>query len=307
MTRVIAAETQQVGEGAAMREALSRRRIPIGVIGVVAVVLATVSLAWACVPQGAFNLSPSSGAAGMEVTALGNNFPPGPVEIRWGSREGTLLATATGPSFSVSVTIPSGLGPGVYYVSASPPEGGHGAHSATAAAFTVTDGSTGSPSPPAAGQQNPSPLIDAALPALTGKTIKGTSRSETLRGTPFADVIDCGAGNDRVSGGGGNDVINCGAGRDRVDGGAGNDRIDGASGNDKLSGGSGYDRVCGGPGNDRLSGASGNDRLLGGAGNDILKGNAGKDRLYGNGGADVLFRGGTDRLFGGSGKNRIID
>ena len=287
-------------------EGVVRHRILMGSIGVLSVVLATVSFAWACVPQGAFDLSPSGGPAGTQVTAVGNNFPAGPVEIRWESRQGTLLTTATGPSFSVSLTIPSGVTPGVYYVSASPPEGGHGAHSATSAAFTVTDGSAGSPGPPALGRQHASPLVDSTLPALGGKTIKGTSRSETLVGTPFADVIDCGAGNDRVSGGGGDDVINCGAGRDRVEGGGGDDRISGASASDKLFGGSGNDRVSGGAGKDRLSGGPGNDRLLGGAGNDALKGNAGKDRLYGNGGADVLFRGGTDRLFGGTGNNRII-
>lgn len=293
MTLVIAAGTQELGESAAMREALLRRRILIGGIGVLAVVLATVSFAWACVPQGAFDLSPSTGAAGTQVTALGNNFPPGPVEIRWGSRQGTLLATATGPSFSISVTIPSGLSPGVYYVSASPPEGGHGAHSATAAAFTVTDGPTGTPSPGRSPSTPGTPLTPFSPfavvgPAPGGRAINGTSRGDTLTGTPFGDVINCGAGNDRVRGLGGNDVINCGAGRDRVDGGAGSDRISGASGGDKLSGG------------------RGNDRLKGGRGNDTLRGNAGKDRLFGGSGRDLLYRDRADILVGGAGRDRIV-
>ena len=252
--------------------------------------LASVSLAWACVPQGSLSLTPASGTAGSTGTAKASGFPAGStVEIRWGSKTGTVLTTGTGPSFSTTITVPSAA-PGVYYVSAAV-TGEHRDHSATVAAFRIV----------APGANPP-----AGTTPTGGRTINGTMGNDRLVGTPFADVINCGAGNDRVAGGGGNDVINCGSGHDRVDGGSGKDRILGGSGNDQLFGGRHSDRIVAGSGNDRLSGGAGNDRLLGGRGNDILRGNSGRDRLYGNSGRDVLFRSGTDRLFGGSGRDRMV-
>ena len=301
------------------REALRmRRRILVGTIGALAVLLATVSLAWACVPQGSGTLDPPSGPAGASATVTVSGFPPGPIEVRWNGLSGRLLASGNGPT--VPITIPADAAPGTYTVIAAA-TGDHAEHSAARMPFTIPGAGDPPPGggpppddpppttpppttpPPSGAIQTP---VSAIVPKPGGKTINGTSRADTLRGTPFADVINCGAGNDRVRGGGGNDVINCGGGRDRVDGGAGNDRIGGGAGNDRLSGGSGNDRVSGGGGKDKLFGGSGSDRLLGGPGNDVLKGNADKDRLFGNGGADILFRGGGDRLFGGSGKNRVV-
>lgn len=266
------------------------RRVMFGTIGVLAVVLASVSLAWACVPQASLTLSPTSGAAGSTVTAKGSGFTADqPVEIRWGSKTGPVLKTSTGPSFSVPITIPA-VAPGVYYVSAAE-TGEHSDHSATIAAFRVTAPGAPAPAPGTA--------------PTGGRTINGTLGNDRLVGTPFDDVINCGAGNDRVRGGGGNDVINCGSGKDRIDGGPGKDRILGGSGVDRLKGGAHHDRVVGGSGKDWLWGGSGNDRLLGGRGNDVLRGNGGRDLLAGNSGRDVLFRSGSDRLVGGSGRDRI--
>jgi hypothetical protein len=309
------------------------RRILVGAIGVVAVMVSAASLAWACVPDTSMALSSNVGPPGTTVTATLSGFPRGDtVEIRLGSESGPMLArqaprAADGP-FTVSFAIPAGTPQGCHVVGAIMVGPNHAGHGWAPAAFKVTTESNADPScagapttdppatnppstnrpsttPPASGGAIRTP-VSAIVPQSGGKTINGTSRSETLRGTAFADVINCGAGNDRVSGGGGNDVINCGAGRDSVNGGAGNDRIGGGSGNDKLSGGAGSDRVSGGSGKDKLAGGSGSDRLLGGPGNDTLRGNAGKDRLFGNAGADLLFRSGSDRLFGGSGRNRII-
>ena len=266
------------------------RRIALGTIGILAVVLASVSLAWACVPQGYLSLTPASGPAGSTVTAKASGFPAGStVEIRWGSKDGPLLKTGTGPSFSTPITIPAAA-PGVHYVSAAM-TGEHRDHSATVAAFRLT-----------------APGVPAAPGGTTptgGRTITGTMGNDRLVGTPFDDVINCGAGNDRVLGMGGDDVINCGSGHDRVDGGSGRDRILGGTGIDVLKGGRHNDRISAGSSNDRLWGGSGNDRLLGGRGNDTLRGEGGRDRLYGQSGRDVLFRSGTDRLFGGSGRDRI--
>jgi hypothetical protein len=52
------------------------------------------------------SLSPSAGAAGSTFTVTGSGFAPADVEIRWDSQSGPLLATATGPSFSVAVAVP---------------------------------------------------------------------------------------------------------------------------------------------------------------------------------------------------------
>ena len=131
---------------------LLSRRILLGSIAAPAVVLAAVSLAWACVPQGTLNLSPTQGAAGSRVAASGSGFEPGAtVEIRWESRTGPLLATTTGPTFNnVPITIPTSATGGIHYVSAAM-TGEHAEHSATAASFEVTGAAPG-PAPP-----NPAP------------------------------------------------------------------------------------------------------------------------------------------------------
>ena len=269
------------------------RRISLGIIGALAAVLASVSVAWACVPQASLSVTPTSGPAGSTVTVNGSGFPAGETaEVRWESKTGPVLATATGPTFSVRITIPSAA-PGVHYISGAV-VGEHRDHSATVAAFRITV--PGAPPPAPGGGTTPT----------GGKTINGTPGNDRLVGTPFDDIIKCGAGNDRVLGGGGNDVIDCGSGKDRVDGGSGNDRIVGGSGTDRLKGGAHNDRVVAGSGNDRIWGGSGNDRLRGGRGNDILRGDGGRDLLAGNSGRDVLFRSGADRLVGGSGRDRMV-
>lgn len=60
------------------------------------------------------------------------------------------------------------------------------------------------------------------------------------------------------------DVIELGAGPDRVFGGPGDDDLVGSAGNDLLNGGKGDDALVGGTGYDRLLGTSGNDRLYSG-------------------------------------------
>ncbi len=136
---------------------MSSRRILLGSIAAPAVVLAAVSLAWACVPQGKFTVSPDSGAAGSQASVSGSEFTGGDtVEIRWESRTGPVLATITGQKFdNVPITIPRSATPGIHYISAA--NGGeHGDHSATAASFEVT----GTPAP----GQPPAP---APLPPST--------------------------------------------------------------------------------------------------------------------------------------------
>ncbi|MGI8985058.1 MAG: hypothetical protein ACR2HM_11110 [Acidimicrobiales bacterium] len=87
-------------------------------VGFVALVLGGASLAWACTPQaslGAF--TPFQSPPGTVVTVTGSTFEDGPVEIRWGGRNGPVIGVAQGPDFSTSVTIPPAA-PGVYFVAA---------------------------------------------------------------------------------------------------------------------------------------------------------------------------------------------
>lgn len=98
-----------------------------------------------------------------------------------------------------------------------------------------------------------------------------------ILGSPVADQISAGAGNDIICAIGGDDV---------VDGQAGNDRILGGAGNDTLFGGTGNDLISGEGGKDQIHGNDGNDCGFGGSENDALRGNNGTDTLYGNTGDD---------------------
>lgn len=81
-----------------------------------------VSMAWACAPGGvgipppspspstsfpSVAVEPASGFAGSTARVTGRSFPPEPVEIRWDSTGGPLLAHVSGPDFSTPVTIPN--------------------------------------------------------------------------------------------------------------------------------------------------------------------------------------------------------
>lgn len=98
---------------------------------VAALVLGTGSPAMAA-PE--LSLSPASGAVGDSVTVSGTGFAAAPVEIRWGGESGPLLATTSGPDFSVDATIPEAE-PSSYLVVAVVREGGAGSASAP---FQVT-------------------------------------------------------------------------------------------------------------------------------------------------------------------------
>lgn len=86
------------------------------VAAVGATVMAFAGAAWACTPHAYVgSIDPEAGPAGSRVTMTANDFNPGPVEIRWNGTNGPQLATANGPSFAVSFTIPS-VDPGSYTV-----------------------------------------------------------------------------------------------------------------------------------------------------------------------------------------------
>lgn len=82
-------------------------------------------------------------------------------------------------------------------------------------------------------------------PRRTNRCIfNGTSRGETIVGSPFADRIEGLRGDDRLFGGGGGDYVGGGPGADRIVGGPGGDTIDGGWQRDVLLGGAGDDSIA---------------------------------------------------------------
>jgi hypothetical protein len=82
-----------------------------------------------------------------------------------------------------------------------------------------------------------------------------------LTGTPLADTLIGGFGDDTI------------------DGLAGNDSLDGASGNDSIIGGDGNDTLIGGPGTDTMSGGAGDDSYVVDTLADLVIDNAGSDTI----------------------------
>ena len=84
--------------------------------------------------------------------------------------------------------------------------------------------------------------------------VRGFSSSGTVG---LRQLIDGGAGNDKLDGDAGNDVVRGGPGNDEVDGGAGDDTVEGGDGDDTMFGDgyedAGTDRIDGGAGTDSIS------------------------------------------------------
>lgn len=275
-----------------------RRRLFLGAVVGTATLGALAALAYACIPATSmgFDRSPYQYRAGETVKVTAQGFhasttytltmtPPSGNETPVGSGGLTSSAGEIAGEFTLS----SSAAPGDYLIKAqTSATDASGVTTSRVARETLTVVVAPVPvGPPPAVEPKPPAAIPA--PAVVGTSfLKGTSGNDVLTGSPFADVIDCGAGNDRVRGLGGNDVIKCGGGNDVVDGGAGNDKLLGGSGKDKLLGG------------------SGNDTLRGGAGADSLRGNAGTDRLFGDAGNDRLYRDSKDRAVGGAGHDSMV-
>ena len=92
--------------------------------------------------------------------------------------------------------------------------------------------------------------------------VYGGDGADTLSGystshLPQAQLLDGGAGNDKIDGDIGPDVVRGGPGDDEVEGGAGNDTVEGGDGNDTVYGdlyeAAGTDTIDGGAGYDQLS------------------------------------------------------
>jgi streptogramin lyase len=135
-------------------------------------------------------------------------------------------------------------------------------------------------------------------------TVIGSSRNDTLQGTPGDDVVDGLAGNDNIETMGGNDVACGGAGNDFISSSGGADAVYGEDGNDHIVTGNGRDVAFGGAGYDRIFGGDGLDVIFGEAGTDALYGEEGNDQVFGGSDGDAVFGGmGNDFLFGEAGRD----
>ena len=105
--------------------------------------------AWACVPQPLVSITPkASGAAGSQVT-VDVTAVNGDVEVRWNSIQGPELAKATGPSFSVPVTVPQ-VSEGLYAIVVLERAADGSANFTGRAAFLVTGATSPTTAPAAA-------------------------------------------------------------------------------------------------------------------------------------------------------------
>jgi hypothetical protein len=125
-------------------------------------------------------------------------------------------------------------------------------------------------------------------------------RNQVIFGAESAEVINGGAGTDRIYGGGGDDVLRGAAGADHLEGGQGDDVAFGGSGADEIAGNQGNDDLDGGRGADSLDGGSGDDTLSGGRGDDLLAGGSGADAYVFDAGD------GTDTITDADGRGSIV-
>ena len=152
---------------------------------------------------------------------------------------------------------------------------------------------------------------DITLPAMIdggagNDTIEGGGGTNTIYGGLGNDEIEGGDGNDVIYGGDGNDTIEGGDGNDVIDAGSGNNSVDGGDGNDTITAGSGNDTIDGGDGNDVIYAGDGNNCVDGGDGNDTIITGSGNDTIYGGDGNDVINAGdGNNWVDGGSGNDTI--
>ncbi|MCC1494611.1 hypothetical protein [Cognatishimia sp. F0-27] len=133
-------------------------------------------------------------------------------------------------------------------------------------------------------------------------TVDGSTGSEDIRGTVFADrIFGNGGPSDTIEGRPGNDTLVTGSGADVINGGLGSDFINSQFGDDSLVGGVGFDTVIAGPGNDTTYGLDGFDSILAGGGDDLVFGGNGNDTIIGGTGADTVSGGiGSDSIIGQS-------
>jgi Ca2+-binding RTX toxin-like protein len=159
--------------------------------------------------------------------------------------------------------------------------------------------------------------VDSAAPPPPACEPGNREHFELLDGGAGPDRIEAGPGDDLLLGGVGDDSVLGYAGDDRMDGGGGRDDLHGLEGADRIEGGEGGDFVFGGPGDDDLGGGAGDDSLggpvrhdadgLGGAATVATAVEEGDDRLDGGEGGDHLIAGPGNRLFDLTGSLAVLE
>lgn len=176
-------------------ESSLRRLFVFGTCLLVPLVFA-VGVAWACAPGNtgippasppSVAVSPASGLAGSTTTVTARSFAPSAVEIHWDQTNGPLLASGTGPGFSMPVTIPAGVA-GAHHLVAFTRTGGN-PDPAASTPFQVTPTPTpvGEPTsfaPPVGSVQSPpsfsSPPPDTLGPAIAQATLSRQNITHTV-------------------------------------------------------------------------------------------------------------------------------
>jgi Ca2+-binding RTX toxin-like protein len=169
--------------------------------------------------------------------------------------------------------------------------------------------------------------VDIQTAPYTIVVVVTPGQNATYLGTPDNDVLDGGAGNDRIDGRAGADVMIGGSGNDTITVDNTGDRVVETTGIDTvfssvsfslangvrvsgavenltlaagnlyglgnslanvITGGAGNNIINGGLNDDRLFGGAGSDKLAGSDGNDTLSGGVGLDGLAGGSGRDVF-------------------
>ena len=154
-----------------------RRLFPLA-LAAVGLTLAGAALAWACTPQAGIYTNTTVGPPGTSVTVTGSVFEEGgPVEIYWNGG-GAMLARATGPSFSVAVTIPNAP-PDTYTIYAV----GRSANGAVAGRASTSFTIPGAPEPAPTPGAAPPPERGVSSPSSGTTTGRERARSgSTARG-----------------------------------------------------------------------------------------------------------------------------
>lgn len=159
--------------------------------GAVVAVMATVGLLGVG-PAAAVELtvSPASGPPGTEIVVTGTGFAALPVEIRWGGLSGPVIATATGPAFSVTAVVPESP-PNSVPVMAVITNGN--SVSTSSASFQVTGGA-----PPEEASTSTTTTVTTPPPASPAASIPGgeVGGAPVRSGSGLSGGVDGGVGTD---------------------------------------------------------------------------------------------------------------
>lgn len=175
-----------------MKTVRASRRAATAAFAMTLGLMGLASFAWACTPQAEVApLAVQSGAPGTRIPVTGIAAKPGPIEVRWNSPNGPVVATGaaaitpTGLTFATEVTIPE-VEAGVYYLVVTTSDGGR-----ARAAFEVLSPAAAAPAAAA-----PTPALVSSTEALWNGLGNGSplAGSETSLAAPAGSGMAMGVG-----------------------------------------------------------------------------------------------------------------